>query len=145
MKALAEKLGIKPGIRAVFLNLPPTLSGLDLEDLQQGQDGEADLVLSFVESQGELDAHFDTWKTQVAANGRLWICWPKGGRGGSDLNIKNVIRIGYAHGMVESNAISIDAGWSALKFTHPKAGKVYHNSYGVLNPAAVLRYRGSNT
>ena len=31
----------------------------------------------------------------------LWISWPKGGRLGTDLNLKIVIPIGYDLGMVE--------------------------------------------
>ena len=33
---------------------------------------------------------------------------------------------------MDCKALSIDATWSALKFTHPKKGKVYANSYGKL-------------
>ena len=34
--------------------------------------------------------------------------------------------------MVESTCLRIDDTWSGLKFTHPKPGKVYANSYGTL-------------
>ncbi|GAB3529414.1 hypothetical protein GCM10027402_32720 [Arthrobacter monumenti] len=43
-----------------------------------------------------------------------------------------IIRIGYEHGLVESTALSVDSTWSAIKFTHPKPGKTYQNSYGTL-------------
>jgi hypothetical protein len=46
--------------------------------------------------------------------------------------MKSVIRIGYDHGLVESKGIRVDETWAALKFTHPKTGKVYRNSYGKL-------------
>jgi hypothetical protein len=34
--------------------------------------------------------------------------------------------------LVESKTISVNDTWSAIKFTHPKKGKVYKNSYGKL-------------
>ena len=38
--------------------------------------------------------------------------------------------LGYAHSLVESTNSPIDDVWTALKFTRPKRGKVYENSYG---------------
>jgi hypothetical protein len=57
------------------------------------------------------------------------------GRGkamGTDLTLREVIRIGYDHGLVESTTLKIDDNWSAIKFTHHKRGKEYRNSYGKL-------------
>ena len=51
---------------------------------------------------------------------------------GTDLTLPEVIRIGYNHGLVESTTVSVDTTWSAIKFTHPKPGKEYRNSYGQL-------------
>ena len=47
-------------------------------------------------------------------------------------SIKSVIAIGYELNMVESTCLRIDEVWSGLKFTHPKPGKTYANSYGTL-------------
>ncbi|USY22641.1 hypothetical protein NE857_14135 [Nocardiopsis exhalans] len=46
--------------------------------------------------------------------------------------MKRVIAIGYDLGMVESICLRVDAIWAGLKFTHPKPGKIYRNSYGTL-------------
>jgi hypothetical protein len=51
---------------------------------------------------------------------------------GTDLTLAKVIALGYDYGLVESKTISIDATWSAIKFTHPKQAKEYKNSYGRL-------------
>ena len=64
--------------------------------------------------------------------GMLWVSWPKGGRLGTDLTLPTVIAIGYDLGLVESTCLRVDDTWSALKFTHPKPGKTYRNSYGTL-------------
>lgn len=57
----------------------------------------------------------------------------KGGKSGTDLNIKIIIKLGYDFGLVESTCLSINETWSGLKFTFPKIGKAYNNSYGKLN------------
>lgn len=50
----------------------------------------------------------------------------------SDLSLPEVIRIGYNHSLVESKTISVNHTWSAIKFTHPRPGRQYNNSYGKL-------------
>ena len=62
----------------------------------------------------------------------LWVSWPKNRQLGTDLSLPEVIRIGYRHGLVESKTLSVNATWSAIKFTHPVAGKVYNNAFGQL-------------
>jgi hypothetical protein len=64
----------------------------------------------------------------------LWISWPKNRQLGTDLTLPTVIQIGYGHGLVESKCLSVNSTWSALKFTHPREGKAYNNSYGRLPP-----------
>lgn len=68
----------------------------------------------------------------MRTGGMLWVSWPKGGRFGTDLTMKQVIAIGYDLNMVESICLRIDEAWAGLKFTRPKPGKIYVNSYGTL-------------
>lgn len=75
---------------------------------------------------------FPKLKSHLKQTGMLWVSWPKSGQEGTDLNLTTVIKLGYDYGLVESKALSVDAIWSALKFTHPKKGKAYNNSYGKL-------------
>lgn len=79
-----------------------------------------------------MDSTFPRLKAHLRATGMLWVSWPKGGQLGTDLTLSEVIRIGYEHGLVESTTLSVDNTWSAIKFTHPKPGKEYRNSFGVL-------------
>ncbi|MGL4236319.1 hypothetical protein [Tabrizicola sp.] len=135
MRAVAEKMGLKADSRAYFVNAPDTapaamaLPNLDCPSLLVGA---FDHIHVFASNASDLDREFAELKGHVARTGRLWVSWPKGGRNGTDLNIREVIRIGYSHGMVESTALSVDQTWSALKFTHPKPNKRYNNSYGKL-------------
>lgn len=143
MNTLEQKLGLKAGLRLIIINAPEPAPVLVLDGIELSNQlrGEFDIIIAFSAGAKTLDRNFVKWKMHVPPDGRLWIAWPKKSGMETDLNIKEVIRIGYEHGMVESNAISLNDAWSALKFTHPKAGKEYHNSYGTLNEAAVRHYR----
>jgi hypothetical protein len=135
MRSVAEKMGLKAGARAYFVDAPDTArAAMMLPDIDCPSllDGAFDHIHLFVSTASDLDRHFAELKSHVATKGRLWVSWPKGGRRGTDLNIREVIRIGYSHGMVESTALSVDDTWSALKFTHPLPNKRYNNSYGKL-------------
>ena len=62
----------------------------------------------------------------------IWASWPKNGQLETNLSLTKIINIGYGFGLVESTCLSVNSIWSALKFTHPKKGKVYNNSHGTL-------------
>ncbi|MBC8087293.1 MAG: hypothetical protein H7Z40_08490 [Phycisphaerae bacterium] len=128
-------MGLKPGMRAHLRNAPESaISAIDPPELivRDSLRGTFDYLHVFCTTTTELDRIFPKLRDHLDRSGRLFVSWPKSGKLESDLSIKNVIRIGYSHGLVESTALRIDDTWSALKFTWPKAGKVYHNSYGRL-------------
>lgn len=134
-RTVAQKMGIKPGTRAHLRDAPAAaLAAMDLPDLELDLNltGEFGYLHLFVVEQDELRDQFCGLRERLAPGGMLWVSWPKGGKLGTDLTIKSVIAIGYDLNMVESTCLRIDETWSALKFTHPKPGKAYANSYGVL-------------
>lgn len=134
-KSISEKMGLKPDMRAYFHNAPAdALSAIGPSDLSvsEAARGTFDYIHLFTKSAAELDKEFPRLKKHLAPGGRLFVSWPKSRQLGSDLTLPEVIRIGYSHGLVESTALSINPVWSALKFTWPKAGKTYQNSYGKL-------------
>ena len=134
-RAVSAKMGIKEGARAIFVNAPTTaLTAIDLPELEiaTGLTGTFDYIHLFAMSRQELDGTFPTLKAHLKPTGMLWVSWPKNRQLGTDLALPEVIRIGYRHGLVESKTLSVDATWSAIKFTHPVEGKAYHNSYGQL-------------
>ncbi len=135
-KTVSHKMGIKENSRAVFVNADKeALEHINLPalDITAKLKDEFDYIHLFVKTQTEFIDHFPKLKPHLKPNGMLWVSWPKGGKSGTDLNIKTVIKLGYDFGLVESTCLSINNIWSALKFTHPKKGKVYNNSYGKLN------------
>lgn len=134
-RTVAQKMGIKAGTRTLFVHAPEAaLAAIELPRLEMSAtlEGEFGYIHLFVISQAELEEQFPRLKAHLLSTGVLWVSWPKGRQLGSDLTLPHVIRIGYRHGLVESTALRVDATWSALKFTHPKPGKQYQNSYGQL-------------
>ena len=129
-------MGIKENSRAIFVNSDnEVLNGIHLPVLKISKklEGEFDYIHLFVKTQTEFNEYFPKLKEYLKSNGMMWVSWPKGGKSGTDLNIKTVIKLGYDFGLVESTCLSINDIWSGLKFTHPQKGKAYNNSYGKLN------------
>jgi hypothetical protein len=135
VRAIANKLGLQDEMRAFLVNAPPdTRQTIDAIDLNVAKTlrGMFDYIHFFTKSQAEFEKRFPKLKQHLKPNGMLWISWPKNRKLGTDLTLTKVIELGYDHGLVESKTISIDNTWSAIKFTHPKKGKEYKNSYGRL-------------
>jgi hypothetical protein len=135
-RTVSNKMGIKENSRAFFANTDnEALDNINLPTLNipTKLEEEFDYIHLFVKTKIEFIDFFPKLKPYLKPNGMLWVSWPKGGKLGTDLNIKIVIKLGYDFGLVESTCLSINDIWSGLKFTHPKKGKVYNNSYGKLN------------
>ena len=134
---VSKKMGIKEGTRAILVNAPEAARGaIDPPSLDVASElaGEFDYIHLFARTRAELDDVFPKLKAHLKPTGMLWVSWPKNKKLGTDLALPKVIEIGYNHGLVESKTLSVDATWSAMKFTHPKKGKAYDNSYGQLLP-----------
>ncbi|RNL87491.1 hypothetical protein [Halostreptopolyspora alba] len=143
---VARKMGVRAGARAHFAHAPPeVLRGMGLPELDvSGElDGEFDYLHLFVTTQDAMRRAFPELKEHLRRDGMMWVSWPKRGRLGTDLNMRSVIRIGYGFGLVESVCLRVDAVWAGLKFTRPKPGKTYRNSYGTLPDAGDPQGSGS--
>ncbi|MCH7400884.1 hypothetical protein ACFOUP_12960 [Belliella kenyensis] len=135
-KTVSQKMGIKENSRSIFVNADQeVLENIKLPvlDIQETLEDEFDYIHLFVKTQTDFIEFFPKLKSHLKPSGMLWVSWPKGGKLGTDLNIKTVIKLGYDFGLVESICLSVNDIWSGLKFTHPKKGKAYNNSYGKLN------------
>lgn len=130
-------MGIKTHSRTIFINPPEkVIDTMELPELSLEAEltDEFDYIHFFVTTQEDFNEQFPILRKHLKTTGMLWASWPKSGKLNTDLNIKSVIRMGYEYGLVESKCISVDTTWSALKFTHPKLGKIYKNSFGKLQP-----------
>ena len=142
MKSASEKMGVKEKSRAFIQNGPVEViieMKLPEIDLSKMLTGEFDYIHLFVKHQSEYEDIFPKLKAHLKISGMLWVSWPKGGKQGTDLSLPKVINIAYNFGLVESTCLSINEIWSALKFTHPKKGKIYKNSHGKLNSRTTNR------
>lgn len=131
----SEKMGIREGARAILVNAPKeAVEAINTSKLELATKlaGTFDYIHFFTKSQEEFDDLFPKLKTHLKPTGVLWVSWPKNRKLGTDLTLTKVIELGYNHGLVESKVVSVNETWSAIKFTHPKEGKVYKNSYGKL-------------
>jgi hypothetical protein len=119
---LPKKLGIKPQLRVVLVNLPSEVDA-ELKEALAGcrkvnDSKEAlDFALVCVKTQAELKKHFAHLKKQLAPAGMLWISWPKKSSGvASDLD-ENVVRhFGLKAGLVDVKVCAVSEVWSGLKF-----------------------------
>lgn len=121
-KPLVEKLGVKSGMRCIFVN-PPENYSKTLGPLPQNVtvirklQGEFDFIQSFHIRKKDLAKQFPVLKKRLAENGMLWISWPKGTSGvESDLNENLVRDLGLETGLVDVKVCAVDEIWSGLKF-----------------------------
>ena len=124
-KPLAEKLGIKPGMRVTVLNAPRGYRAL-LGKLPAGariaaarttaQEPRA-LVHWFVSERRTLEGKFAALARDLAPAGMLWVSWPKrGATVATDLTENLVREVGLATGLVDVKVCAVDETWSGLKF-----------------------------
>lgn len=134
-KSVSAKMGIQSGGRVLLVDAPDdAIDAIELPDVihETKLSSDFDYIHLFVHSQARLHEQFPKLKAHLKPTGMLWVSWPKARKEGTDLTLTKVIEIGYNYGLVESKSISINSTWSALKFTHPKDGKTYNNSFGQL-------------
>jgi hypothetical protein len=135
VKTVSEKMGLQPNMRAVFINAPvDAIQAIDPPalEIESALKGDFDYIHFFAHNQASFHKTFPELKNHLKPTGMLWVSWPKARQQGTDLTLTIVIKLGYDYGLVESTCLSINTTWSGLKFTHPKKGKIYNNSYGKL-------------
>jgi hypothetical protein len=77
----------------------------------------AEVVMLFVRTHADLDAHFEAAERAVSAGGNLWIAWPKRASGvPSDLTQPSVRAYGLARGLVDFKVAALDEVWTGLRF-----------------------------
>ena len=135
-------MGIKENCKSIAINAPAeAIEAIDPPaiDRRKSLTGEFDYIHVFVKTQKQQENIFPKLKSHLKIDGMLWVSWPKNKQLDTDLTLPKVIKIGYSFGLVESTTLSINTIWSAIKFTHPKKGKAYKNSYGNLKKRTTSR------
>jgi hypothetical protein len=123
-KPLAQKLGIKPGLRLIILNAPDdyaaTLGALpDGVEQTTTWDGKFDFIQFFTTQKVVLETRFPELKHGLHFTGMLWISWPKKSSKLETDITEDIIRgVGLANGLVDVKVCAIDERWSGLKFVY---------------------------
>ena len=121
---LAKKIGIKEGSRIALVNAPKDFHSV-LGELPEKVtflkplSKSLDIILFFVTTERALAKDFAKLSARLAANGMIWIAWPKKSSGvATDLSFERVQRIGLDAGLVDVKICAVDETWSGLKFVY---------------------------
>jgi hypothetical protein len=114
----AVKLGLKAGQR-VHLHQAP--DGWALTDppgglAGPGPEGEADVIVAFYTSAGEIGRQIGALSRRIYPAGALWIAWPRRAAGHRSDITENLIReLVLPIGLVDVKVAAIDEDWSGLR------------------------------
>ena len=124
---LAQKLGLKDGQRALFIDLPVSLVELvtsrqfvESSRITIAQLGDAprgyDFVHLFTTARAVLEALAQPLMNLIARDGMIWVSWPKkAAKVATDIT-EDVIRdVVLPIGLVDVKVCAVDETWSGLK------------------------------
>lgn len=118
-KTPAEKLRLKPGMRAAFPHLPEGLlerlgipEGVEVLDTPEG----ADFLLGYAETQAQAEERLRELKPFVGATTVTWMAYPKGSKAaGLDISRDTIWRFAQTIGLVLNANVAIDDRLSAVR------------------------------
>ncbi len=118
---LAQKLGLKPGMRAWHLGMPESVRA-DIErdspplELLDTPEPPVDLAHIFVTSCAALDCELRMLLPLVARDGMIWVSWPKkASKVDTDITEDVIRAVALPLGLVDVKVCAVDATWSGLK------------------------------
>ena len=118
---LAQKLGLKPGMRAWSLNMPDSVRveiDRDAPAIQRLEQPEppVDLAHIFVTSFAALDCELRMLLPLIARDGTIWVSWPKkASKVPTDITEDVIREIALPLHLVDVKVCAVDATWSGLK------------------------------
>jgi hypothetical protein len=120
-KPLAEKLGLKPGMKAALVGAPKGYEAALAAPLKFAKPGSGmDFIQFFALDAKGFKAGLPRLKSRLAAAGMLWVCWPKKTSAlRRDLDEGLVRGLGLKSGLVDVKVCAVDGDWSGLKFVVP--------------------------
>lgn len=118
---LAQKLGLKPGMRAWFLGMPDGVraeverDAPPFEPLDQPEPP-VDLAHIFVSSCAALDCELRMLLPLIARDGMIWVSWPKkSAKVDTDITEDVIRAVALPLGLVDVKVCAVDDTWSGLK------------------------------
>ena len=119
-RRLVDKLGIKRGMRALFVRAPDhyadLLGPLSDIDLKSQLRGDFDFIHAFCDRQTNLLKNLPRWRQHLRQAGMLWVSWPKKASGVTTDITEDVIRhAALGLGLVDIKVAAVDETWSGLR------------------------------
>jgi hypothetical protein len=118
---LADKLGLKRGMRCWFHNMPESVravidpDGAEIEEQSAASDG-LQCAHLFVTERTKLERELAALRPLMAQNGFIWISWPKKAAKVETDVTEDVIRdVALPTGLVDTKVCAVDETWSGLK------------------------------
>ncbi|ATY34111.1 DUF3052 family protein [Sphingomonas psychrotolerans] len=119
--SLADKLGLKRGMRCWFHNMPGSVrttidpEGAEIEEQTTASDG-LQCAHLFVTERARLERELAALRPVMAQNGFIWISWPKkAAKVETDITEDVVRAVALPTGLVDTKVCAVDDTWSALK------------------------------
>lgn len=119
--SLAQKLGLKPGMRAWFLNMPDSIcTEIEREEAPfqrlDSPEPPVDLAHIFVTSCAVLDCELRMLLPLIARDGTIWVSWPKkSSKVPTDITEDVVRAVALPLHLVDVKVCAVDEIWSGLK------------------------------
>jgi len=117
---LAKKLSLKPGLRAWFDGMPPSVAaeigdvGLDL---LVAPEAPLDAAHIFVTARADMEAKLAALRPLLASAGFIWVSWPKkASKVPTDITEDSIREVILPDtDLVDVKVCAVDAIWSGLK------------------------------
>ena len=122
---LIKKLGIKPGMKLLIIDMPDDYFNWLQEDISAVvvKSGEhADMVHLFVKNRKQLEKHFASLIQLVPPAAAIWISWYKKSSGIATDVTEDVIRsVVLPRGWVDIKVCAVSNEWSGLKIVKKRS------------------------
>lgn len=124
---LAQKLGLKDGQRALFIDLPASLADLttarqfvESTRITVAQLGDTapgyNFVHLFTTARAVLEALAQPLMNLIARDGMIWVSWPKkAAKVATDITEDVIREVVLPLGLVDVKVCAVDETWSGLK------------------------------
>src|SRR4051812_23276291 len=118
---LADKLGLKRGMRCWFHNMPESVrdeidpESAEIEEQPTASDG-LQYAHLFVTERAHLERELAAVQPLMAQNGFVWVSWPKqAAKAETDLTEDVIREVALPRGLVDIKVCAVDETWSGLK------------------------------
>jgi hypothetical protein len=118
---LAQKLGLVPGIRAWFHDMPDSVraeidpEGLNIDEQCSATDG-LQCAHIFVTERAHLERQIAALRGLIAPSGFIWVSWPKkSSKMPTDITEDTIRQVALPTGLVDTKVCAVDETWSGLK------------------------------